>query len=93
MRTERGVEDARRLEGQLVLLRWLVAAFGAVQVGFAIRDHAQDPAFALPLGVALVVGLTVGNLAISSSVRRATEQRQLRSIGVAAFALGLLFPS
>lgn len=79
--------EAARLERQLVWLRWLVAAFGAVQVGFAVRDRANDPAFALPLAVALVIGLTIGNLAISSSVQRATEPGQFRSIGVVAFAL------
>jgi len=84
------MNDAIRLERQLVLVRWFVAAFGAVQVGFAIRDRGDDPAFALPLAVALVIGLTLGNLAISSSVRRATEPSQLRSIGVAAFALDAL---
>ena len=79
--------EAARLERQLVWLRWLVAAFGAVQVGFAVRDRGNDPAFALPLAVALVIGLAIGNLAISSSVQRATEPGQFRSIGVVAFAL------
>jgi signal transduction histidine kinase len=81
------MNDTIRLERQLVLVRWFLAAFGAVQVGFAIRDRGNDPAFALPLAVALVVGLTIGNLAISSSVRRATEPSQLRSIGIVAFLL------
>ncbi len=87
MTTERSVEQIRRLERQLVTLRWLVAAFGAVQVGFAIRDHAADPAFVLPLGSALVVGLTVGNLAISNAARRAPTARQLDAIGLTAFVL------
>jgi signal transduction histidine kinase len=81
------MNDTIRLERQLVFVRWLVAAFGAVQVGFAIRDRGDDPSFALPLAVALVVGLTVGNLAISNSVRRATEPAQVRSIAIVAFAL------
>ena len=38
---------ALRLERQLANLRWLVAVFGAVQVGFAIRDRGNDPRFAL----------------------------------------------
>ncbi len=79
--------DALRLERQLVLLRWLVAAFGAVQVAFAIRDRGHDPAFALPLAVALVIGLAVGNLAISNALRRGLDVTQLRSIGIAAFVL------
>ena len=68
-------------------LRWLVAAFGAAQVAFAVRDRGNDPAFALPLAIALVVGLAIGNVAISSSVRRTTDPAQFRSIGVVAFAL------
>jgi signal transduction histidine kinase len=86
MQTERPT-DALRLERQLANLRWLVAAFGAVQVGFAIRDRGDDPRFALPLAVALVLGLTIGNLAIANSVRRGLSPAQLRSIGIAAFAL------
>ena len=79
--------EAAQLERQLVWLRWLVAAFGAVQVGFAVRDRGNDPAFALPLAVALVIGLAIGNLAISSSVRKATAPGQFRSIGAVAFSL------
>jgi len=79
--------DVLRLERELVWLRWLVAAFGATQVGFTIRDRAQDPAFAMPLAVSLVVGLALGNLAISTAVRRRLDPAQLRSIGVAAFVL------
>ena len=86
MQTERPT-DALRLERQLANLRWLVAAFGAVQVGFAIRDRGDDPRFALPLAVALVLGLTIGNLAIANSVRRGLDPAQLRSIGIAAFVL------
>jgi signal transduction histidine kinase len=79
--------DALRLERQLAILRWLVAAFGAVQVGFAIRDRGHDPGFALPLAVALVIGLTIGNLAIANALGRGLEPSQLRSIGIAAFVL------
>ncbi|MGE5227942.1 MAG: ATP-binding protein [Planctomycetaceae bacterium] len=87
MRNDRGLEDARRLELQLVTLRWLVAAFGAVQVGFAIRDHARDPSFVLPLGAALVVGVALGNLLIAASARGAADARRMRWVGVVAFAL------
>jgi signal transduction histidine kinase len=84
---EEWIGDAVRLERALVWLRWLVAAFGAVQVGFTIRDRGHDPAFAMPLAVALVVGLAVGNLAISTAARRRLDPAQRRLIGVAAFAL------
>lgn len=87
MATERTVEDARRLERQLVMLRWLVAAFGAVQVGFAVRDHAKNPGFTTPLGAALVIGLVAGNLLISSVVRAADDPGRLRTLGLVAFAL------
>jgi K+-sensing histidine kinase KdpD len=87
MRNGRRLEDARRLEMQLVVLRWLVAGFGAVQVGFAIRDHARDPSFVLPLGVALVVGVTLGNLLIAASARAADSTGRFRLIGIVAFTL------
>jgi signal transduction histidine kinase len=84
--TVRTDDDARRLELRLVALRWIVAGFGAAEVGFAIRDRSVDPGFVLPLGVALVMGLSIGNVAIASAANRA-EAGQLRAIGVAAFCL------
>ena len=89
MGTVRSDDDARLLEQRLVGLRWIVAAFGAVQVGFAIRDRASDPTFVLPLGVALVVGLTVGNVAIAGAARKA-EGAPLEALGILAFALDAL---
>jgi signal transduction histidine kinase len=89
MGTVRSDDDARLLEQRLVVLRWIVAAFGAVQVGFAIRDRASDPTFVLPLGVALVVGLTVGNVAIAGAARKA-EGAALEALGILAFALDAL---
>jgi signal transduction histidine kinase len=84
--TVRSDDDARRLELRLVALRWIVAGFGAAQVGFAIRDRTIDPGFVLPLGVALVMGLSIGNVAIASAANRA-DADQLRGIGVVAFSL------
>jgi signal transduction histidine kinase len=89
MGSVRSDDDARLLEQRLVVLRWIVAAFGAVQVGFAIRDRASDPTFVLPLGVALVVGLTVGNVAIAGAARKA-EGAALEALGILAFALDAL---
>ena len=86
METE-ATRDALLLERQLAILRWLVAGFGAVQVGFAIRDRGHDPGFALPLAVALVLGLTIGNLAIANALRRDLDASQLRALGIAAFVL------
>src|SRR6266568_17748 len=81
----RSDDDARLLEQRLVVLRWIVAAFGAVQVGFAIRDRTSDPTFVLPL----VVGLTLGNVAIAGAARKA-EGAQLQALGILAFALDAL---
>ncbi len=89
MGSVRSDDDARLLEQRLVVLRWIVAAFGAVQVGFAIRDRTSDPTFVLPLGVALVVGLTLGNVAIAGAARKA-EGAQLQALGILAFALDAL---
>jgi signal transduction histidine kinase len=89
MGTVRNDDDARLLEQRLVVLRWIVAAFGAVQVGFAIRDRASDPTFVLPLGVSLVVGLTVGNVAIAGAARKA-DGPSLEALGILAFALDAL---
>jgi signal transduction histidine kinase len=86
METVRSDDDVRRLELRLAGLRWIVAAFGAAQVGFAIRDRTVDPGYVLPLGVALVMGLAIGNVAIASAAERA-EAGQLRTVGIAAFAL------
>ena len=79
------MEDRLRLEQQLIALRWIVAAFGAVQVGFAIRDAAHDPGFVVPLGVAIVVGLVMGNLLIARATRSAEGPGRL--LGVVAFGL------
>jgi signal transduction histidine kinase len=83
----RELEQARSLELALVRLRWAVAAFGVFQVVFALRERADSPAFALPLGVALVSGLIAGNLAVTSAADGAERAEQLRWVGALAFAL------
>lgn len=87
MVTERPIDDARRLEALLITVRWLVAAFGVIQVGFAVRDSGADRPFALILGVALVVGLLVGNLLLSRALPKATDAGRLRVLGLVAFGL------
>ena len=84
---DRQLDDARRLERQLIALRWVVAAFGTVQVWFALRDRGPDSHLALPLGSALVVGLVVGNLLIARAARGASTVRRMRSLGWVAYAL------
>lgn len=86
----RELERARNLELALVRLRWAVAAFGVIQVVFALRERSESPEFALPLGVALVAGLIAGNLAITSAADSATRIQQLRWLGALAFALDAL---
>lgn len=87
MKTERSIEDARRLEGLLIAVRWLVAGFGVAQVAFAVRDSGRDRPFALALGVALVVGLLVGNLLLARALPSASDPRRLRALGLVAFGL------
>ena len=67
----------RRLERQLVNLRWLVAAFGAVQVGFAIRDQGDGPVLRAPARESpWSSGSTIGNLAICQLGPRAGRPRR-----------------
>jgi len=80
------VDDRRRLERQLISLRWIVAAFGTAQVGFAIRDATEDPGFVLPLGAAIVIGLVVGNLLLTRALAGA-EEEGLATLGMVAFGL------
>jgi signal transduction histidine kinase len=88
MTTDRSIEDERRLERLLIAVRWLVAAFGAVQVGFVVRDSGgANRDFILPLGAALVIGLVIGNLLLTRALKTAVELRRLRTLGVVAFGL------
>jgi signal transduction histidine kinase len=79
--------NARRLEAQLVKLRWLVAAFAAVQIGFALRDRETGPDYLLPLGIALVIAVAVGNTLISHALEAELTPHRLQLLGVAAFVL------
>lgn len=83
----RDIEQMRELELGLVRLRWFFGVFGIVQVAFAVRNGAENPDFVLPLGVALVVGLIAGNLAIASAASKTTRLAQMRLLGGLAFAL------
>ncbi|HEX6843891.1 MAG TPA: HAMP domain-containing sensor histidine kinase [Actinomycetota bacterium] len=79
--------NERRLEAQLVTLRWLVAAFASVQVGFALRDRGLGPTYVLPLGVALVLAIAVGNTLIGRALEGELTGQRLRWLGAAAFLL------
>ncbi len=86
MSSSRSIDDARRLERLLIVVRWCVAAFGVVQVALAVRDPRAD-GFALTLGAALVFGLLVGNLLLSHALPTAVDARRLRTLGAVAFGL------
>jgi signal transduction histidine kinase len=79
--------NERTLETQLVRLRWLVAVFAAVQIGFALRDADAAPGYLLPLGVALVVAIAIGNTLIRRVLEDDPTARRLELLGAAAFVL------
>ncbi len=87
MSTDRTLEEARRLENQLVVLRWLLIVLGTAQVALAVRDRAQDPSLVLPVGLAVVAGLVVGNLVVAAMADGARDVGRLRLVGAAAFGL------
>jgi signal transduction histidine kinase len=86
MGMERKVEEARRLERQLVALRWLVAAFGAFEVGKAL-GRGTGGRGSVPLALAIVVGIAWGNVLIRNAISAAATAGRARGIGVIAFAL------
>jgi signal transduction histidine kinase len=84
---DRTTEERRRLERQLVTLRWLVAAIGAAQVMYAVRSGGRDPALAVPLGAAIVVALVAGNMLFSRAVDQATDAGRLALLGTISFVV------
>ena len=86
METEHIADEARRLERQLIVLRWFLACFGAIQLAYAVRDRAGEPAYVVGLGAAIVLGLSVGNLLLGSALESAGPAR-LRGMGAIAFGL------
>ncbi|MGZ8566650.1 MAG: ATP-binding protein, partial [Actinomycetota bacterium] len=77
---------ARRLERQLIVLRWFLACFGAIQLAYAVRDRADEPTFVMALGAAIVLGLSAGTLLIGRALDTAAPGR-LRLMGAVAFGL------
>ena len=84
-----GLEQAKRLERGLVLVRWFGVALGVyltTQTNAAgILPAASD--LVLALSFVSIGALGVGNVAISIATRRAETLRGIRIIGVCAFAL------
>ena len=75
MGTDERDDERARLERQLVVLRWLVAAFGAVQVGFASATGPATRPSCCPSASPSSSGSTVGNVAIAGAARKATGPR------------------
>ncbi len=86
METEHAADGARRLERQLIVLRWFLACFGAIQLAYAVRDRADEPTYVMALGAAIVLGLTAGNLLLGRALDTAGPGR-LRLMGAVAFGL------
>jgi len=81
------LEQARRLELQLARLRWVGAGFAAlVAIVEALRDSGTRP-LAGPFAGALAVALLIGNALVVVGAHRAATPRQIRALGVLAFAL------
>ncbi|HEV8571800.1 MAG TPA: ATP-binding protein [Actinomycetota bacterium] len=77
----------RRLELGLARIRWFAVAFGLFQTWqVAISPQAQ-PSYVIPLTLALLGVLAVGNLVITRLASRTTASRTLRLIGFGAFGL------
>jgi signal transduction histidine kinase len=76
---------ALRTERTLVAVRWGAVLFGLVQV---LTFYAEYPAGVLPVALALVGGLALGNLAIGWSLQRGVScLQQARRLGVTALTL------
>ena len=75
------------MERQLVTLRWLVAAIGAAQVAFAVRDGARDPSLAVPLGVGHRDRPRRGEPAPVAAPSIAISDERLSLLGTVAFAV------
>lgn len=86
--SQRELDQARRLERGLVVVRWfavVLALYLVSQNNAGPLPHATD--LILGLAYALVAGLAVGNLAIWLATRRARTPAGIRRVGMVAFGL------
>lgn len=83
---KRDPEEARHLELGLVRLRWLLVAYGLVLTVVELLDP-RAPSFSAPLGAAVTIGLTLGNIASRRGARLATRPSELGRLGAIAFVL------
>jgi len=82
----RDLQQSKDLELGLVRVRWLLVAFGVVQVSIEVasdRAHSYD----VPLTIMLTVGLFLGNLLVRQVARRAGRPAELRWVAMLAFVL------
>jgi signal transduction histidine kinase len=86
----RSLQEARRLELGLVALRWLVVIFGTARSLLDLREGTDAPDYVVPLELALIAGLAIGNLFVADMARRADRVEQLRPVGLVAFALDVV---
>jgi signal transduction histidine kinase len=77
----------RRLELGLARIRWFGVAFGLFQTWQVAMSPQAQPAYVVPVTLALLGVLAGGNLAIVPLASRASTPRALRAIGLTAFVL------
>jgi signal transduction histidine kinase len=77
----------RRLELGLARIRWFAVAFGLFQTWQVAISPQTQPSYVVPLTLALLAILAVGNLAIARLASRTNTSVALRRIGLGAFVL------
>jgi signal transduction histidine kinase len=85
----RDLQQSKDLELGLARLRWLLVAFGAVQVAIEAASARTRP-YDVPLTAMLTMGLLLGNLLVGRVARRARRPAELRWVGIVAFALDIV---
>jgi signal transduction histidine kinase len=79
----------RRLERNLIRVRWFGVAFGLFQF-WQLSGGPPGPAlpdYVRPVGYGLVGALAIANLLLTAAVHRTEDARSLRRIGLVAFGL------
>jgi signal transduction histidine kinase len=83
----RDLEQTRRLELQLARLRWLAALFGATVTAIEAATGTGTRPLAGAFAAAATCALLIGNALIVGAAHRAGSPRQIRALGILAFAL------
>jgi signal transduction histidine kinase len=85
------LEDIRRSEQAMVIVRWFAALFALVQV-LAYSNRTYPPGVRIA-ALALVGGLVLSNLIISVLARRDLDLRAARRLSIAALAVDIVAAS